>query len=136
VLAGQTTKWKDIGAFMTFKQTMMNKVVRVEILGFLAAILACWLTEWFDPPFSYQQVLIESLALLILGWSIVHWTIHSIEHIRELEGFILMCATCKSVKVDGKWERIEQVLGYDRPRSISHGICPTCLEKFQKDFKS
>lgn len=114
----------------------MNKVVRVEILGFLAAILTCWATEWLDPPFSYQQVLIESLVLLFLGWTIVRWTIHSIEHIRELEGFILMCATCKSVKVDGKWERIDTALGYDQPRSISHGVCPSCMEKLLKDLKN
>jgi len=121
---------------MTFKQMMLSKVVRVEIIGFFAAILTCWITEIFDPPFSFQQVLIESFVLLILGWSIMRWTIHSIQHIRELEGFILICATCKSVKVDGKWERIETVLGYDQPRNISHGVCPACMEKFEKDFKN
>ena len=121
---------------MSIKKTIKSKVVKVEIIGFLMAILVCWVTELFDPPFSYQQVLIESLVLLILGWSIVRWTILSVEHIRELEGFIMMCATCKSVKVDGKWERIEQALGYDQSLSISHGVCPACMEKFQKDFKS
>jgi len=121
---------------MTFKQAIKYKVVSVEILGFLSAILTCWLTEWFDPPFSFQQVLIESLVLLILGWGIARWTIQTIGHVRELEGFILMCATCKAVKVDGKWERIETALGYDQPRSISHGICPTCFEKYQKEFKN
>jgi len=121
---------------MSIKQTIKNKVVRVEILGFLLAILTCWITEWFDPPFSFQQVIIESLVLLILGWSTVTWTIRTVERIRVLEGFILMCASCKSVKVNDKWERIESVLGYDQPMNISHGLCPTCFEKYQKEFRN
>lgn len=36
-------------------------------LGFLSAILICWLTEYLDPPFSYLQVIIESMGIILLG---------------------------------------------------------------------
>ena len=121
---------------MLSNQSMKRKVVGGEIFGFLLAILTCWITEIFDPPFSMQQVLIESLALLILGGSIVRWTLNALERIRKLEGFILMCASCKSVKVDGKWAKVETVLGHDQPLRISHGMCPDCFEKFQREFRN
>lgn len=120
---------------MSIRRTLRNKVVSGEILGFLAAILTCWVTEMVDPPFNLQQVIIETVALLILGWSIVHWTIRSIDHIRELEGFVLMCASCKSVKLDGKWVKVESVLG-DQTLKISHGICPSCFDQIRADFRA
>lgn len=120
---------------MSIRQTLKTKVVSGEIIGFLTAILTCWVTEMVDPPFSLQQVIIETVVLLLLGWSIVRRTIRSIEHIRELEGFVLMCASCKSVKVDGKWVKVESVLG-DQTLKISHGICPSCFDQIRADFRT
>ncbi len=54
-----------LGAILSIKTTLKNKVVAGEILGLFMAILTCWVTELFDPLFSFQQVLIESLVLII-----------------------------------------------------------------------
>ena len=120
---------------MTFTQGLKEKVVIIEMTGFAIAILTDWLTELYDPPFSFQQVLIESLIALVIGWIVVRLTLKMLGRIRKLEGFMFMCASCGAIKVDGQWTPRETVLGHSQAPTMSHGICPTCRKKFQTDFK-
>jgi hypothetical protein len=39
-----------------------------SILGFSLAVATCWLTEVFDPPFSFTQVSIETLVIGIVSF--------------------------------------------------------------------
>ena len=103
-------------------------MVLLQALGFLLAIATCWATEALDPPFSIQQVSAETLVLSLLGILSVLWTRKTVNRIKTLEGFIVMCANCKSVRVDGAWVRIEQFMGEGAEVTFSHGICPTCSE--------
>ena len=121
---------------LTFKAGLKEQVVVIELLGFFLVIVACWLTEAFDPPFSLQQVLIETVVISILGRFVISRTLAILGRVKELEGFIMMCASCKAVKLDDEWTSIEKILGSDRSLQISHGICPACHKKFQADFRN
>jgi PAS domain S-box-containing protein len=54
--------------------------------------------------------------------------------VKNLSGMIPICAWCKSVRSDtGYWQTVEQYVRNHSDARFSHGVCPTCSEKFKKD---
>jgi len=105
-----------------------------EGLGFLLALLTCWVTECFDPPFSYTQVIIESIIIGVLGWVTLYLTWRLIQRIKYLEGFLVICSSCKSVRIDDRWVGIEHALTDNANVQLSHGLCPQCAETLYGKF--
>jgi CHASE3 domain sensor protein len=60
---------------------------------------------------------------------------NTLAHIKILSGLIPICAWCKKVRSDtGYWETVEQyVRGHSEAR-FSHGVCPSCAEKFKDEI--
>jgi len=114
----------------SYSRIARSRVIVFEAVGFCVAVAACWVTEWFDPPFSLQQVLVESGIILALGAATSYWTSRMIQRIRFLEGFMVICANCKKVRVDDDWITIEQFLKSTSDVMLSHGMCPRCIEEF------
>ena len=59
-------------------------------------------------------------------------------YVRRGEDFVRMCAWCKRVELGGEWADVEKALGqlriferHDVP-SVTHGICPDCLDSMQR----
>ena len=71
---------------MQLKHSAQKQLLWLEYIGFSLAILICWATEIFDPPFSFHQVLIETIALAILGCFIIYWTRRLLVNLRYWEG--------------------------------------------------
>lgn len=112
------------------KISVLKWALIAEIGGFIFIILSCWLTEFYDPPFSWSQVLIETGAIVILGSITVCLTLQLIKRIKYLEGFLVICASCKRIKeIDGKWVNVEQVISNKSELQFSHGVCPECAKK-------
>ena len=105
-----------------------EKVLFLEVVGFSLAILISWITEWFDPPFSVSQVAIESFVILLLGAYTIHATRLLMGRIKRLEGFMVICASCKRVRIDDRWVNIEDVMASGGDLLVSHGVCPQCAE--------
>ncbi|HVP15424.1 MAG TPA: hypothetical protein VMS88_07755 [Terriglobales bacterium] len=105
-------------------------IVVFETAGFLIAAAACWVTEWLDPPFHAQQVIVLSAAILALGTVTVTWTVHALRRIRFLEGFLVICAGCKKVRLGEEWVAIESFLGTTSDLRLSHGMCPHCADLY------
>jgi hypothetical protein len=105
-----------------------------EGLGFLLAVLTLWVTEYLDPPFSATQVIIESIVIILLGCFTVNLTRRLIHRIKYLEGFLVMCSSCKSVRIDDRWVRIENVITDNSELQLSHSLCPPCTEKLYGKF--
>jgi len=58
----------------------------------------------------------------------------TLAHVKTLSGLIPICAWCKSVRSDtGYWQTVEQYVRSHSEASFSHGVCPSCAEKFKKD---
>ena len=54
--------------------------------------------------------------------------------VKMLSGLIPICAWCKNVRSDtGYWQTVEQYVRHHSEARFSHGVCPSCAEKFKKD---
>ena len=104
------------------------------VIGFLIAALTCWITEYFDPPFSYGQVIIESMIIGVLGWITVYLVRRLIQRIKYLEGFLVICSSCKSAKINDRWTSIDDVITKNSELQLSHGLCPQCAVKLYGEF--
>ena len=112
------------------KISALKWILIAEIGGFIFIILTCWVTEFYDPPFSWSQVLIETVATVILGSLTVYLTLQLIKRIKYLEGLMVICASCKRVReIDGKWVNIEQIISSKSELQFSHGVCAECAKK-------
>ena len=108
----------------------LRGILIFEIVGFLLIMLICWVTEVYDPPFSLSQVIIESIAIIILAYVTIYSTWKIIKRIKYLEGFMVICASCKRVKEpDDKWVSLEQNITDKSDLQFSHGVCPECAQK-------
>ncbi|HTR42176.1 MAG TPA: PAS domain S-box protein [Pseudomonadales bacterium] len=60
----------------------------------------------------------------------------TLAHVKTLSGLIPICAWCKSVRSDtGYWQSVEQYVRMHSDASFSHGMCPSCAEKFKNDIR-
>ena len=54
-------------------------------------------------------------------------------HTQKLETLLHVCAWCKKIRDDADWVTLENYLQKQTGSPLTHGICPTCLPKFQED---
>ena len=55
--------------------------------------------------------------------------------LRTLRGMLPICATCKRIRDDrGYWEQVETYLAKHSDILFSHGLCPQCLEAYERQF--
>ena len=59
-----------------------------------------------------------------------------LEHeIKTLKGIIPICSYCKKIRDDKEiWHQLESYISKNSEALFSHGVCPSCKEKFLKDF--
>ena len=56
-------------------------------------------------------------------------------HIAILRDLLPMCASCHKIRDDhGYWSQVEQYLESHTRTTLTHGICPECLQKWYPDF--
>jgi sigma-B regulation protein RsbU (phosphoserine phosphatase) len=62
----------------------------------------------------------------------------AMSQVKEMVGLLPMCMYCKNVRNDQDyWEQVENYIMANSKALCSHGICPSCFEKFVKpDLKS
>ena len=59
----------------------------------------------------------------------------SLEKVKQLKGFIPICASCKKIRDDkGYWNQIESYIRKHSEAEFSHGICPDCVKKLYPDI--
>ena len=55
----------------------------------------------------------------------------ALAHVHRLQGIIPICAHCHSVRRDPEtWQRLESYVAEHSEAKFSHGICPSCLERY------
>jgi sigma-B regulation protein RsbU (phosphoserine phosphatase) len=55
--------------------------------------------------------------------------------VRRLQGLLPICGYCKCIRDDKNyWHQVEAYVKTHSEAEFSHGICPACLEKVEKDF--
>ncbi len=59
---------------------------------------------------------------------------NSLAQVKQLGGLLPICAWCKNVRDDKDyWQSVEEYLTERTDARFSHGICPTCLEKAERE---
>lgn len=117
------------------KNHVIKRAAILEIVGFLFLILTSWVMEYYDPPFSWAQAAVETIAIIIVGSITIYFTWKFIERIKYLEGFMIICASCKRVQeTEGKWIPIEEIISKKSDLQLTHGICPECAKKLYGEY--
>ncbi|MGA1867921.1 MAG: hypothetical protein ACMUJM_05165 [bacterium] len=121
------------------KNKVFKNIVLIESIGFLIVILFLWMDEIFDIPhilFGYESTPInvaesiyETIIVLSLGIVVIGITLYLFKKIRRLEGFLVVCAFCKKIRVRGKWIPIEIYIKEHSDAECSHSFCPECGAK-------
>lgn len=92
-----------------------------------------------DTATSFDQrigeAVIELVILtLIIGIELVLIT-KLYRRIRILEGFLPICANCKRIRHDGRWDQIETYISKHSRAEFTHSICPDCVKELYPDFQ-
>ncbi len=126
-----------------------RSIIVLEIVGFLLVIAVAWMTAIFDPPYMFlngpaptvsfkpidiYETVFQTAVIVMVATAIVFITARVVGRIKYLEGFMLVCASCKKVKVDENWVQIEKVLSDNSGLRFSHGICPACAAALYPDM--
>ncbi len=117
----------------------MSRIVILEVVGFVAVVAVIWLDELADLPYyllgtprtpgRLPEAFLESLLVLIVCAGVVASTIWLFRRIERLESYIVMCAWCRRVRVDGRWITFEEYLCEKDNLETSHGLCNACAEE-------
>ncbi len=63
--------------------------------------------------------------------------VRQLEEIRTLRGFVPICMHCKLLRNDeGFWETVEVYIRENTEAICSHGLCPTCLDKYYPESEN
>jgi len=125
----------------------------------LALALTCavvWLivdittgTPYSVPWYRYWNTLIRYVAFVVLALLIARMKelmaeqekaltgslTHALAEVRELQGLLPICATCKKIRNDqGYWEHIEVYIAAHSQTEFTHSICPECTQRFYADL--
>jgi hypothetical protein len=121
------------------KNLRLTKIVMYQNFGFLTIIVLCYLDELLKLPtllfsdhpfeFMYRRSTLEMLLFLAVWLLVSGSTRRLLQRLRDLEGFMRVCAWCRRIDYKGEWMRMEDFMqqGFDTP--TTHGICPECLHK-------
>lgn len=59
----------------------------------------------------------------------------TLANVRTLQGLIPVCAWCHKIREDsGYWESVESYLSHLEGTAVTHGICPECAAKLERDM--
>jgi hypothetical protein len=57
-----------------------------------------------------------------------------IGRIKILEGFLPICASCKKIRHQDRWEQIESYISRNSLACFSHSLCPDCQKKLYPEL--
>ena len=98
-------------------------------------------TTW-DLPGTLLESMINAVArmsvfvvIAVLADRVASQTRELRQEVQQLEGLLPICSHCKKIKNDdGDWEVMEHYISDRSQAEFTHGICPTCLEKYYPDI--
>jgi len=127
------------------KRLVSRRVIGLEAVAFALVIITIWLDEGLDlphrllgaaaTPFNWQESLLESVFIAVLGVAIVRVTALLFARMRHLEGILPICAACKKIRDEGgHWHTVECYVRDRTEAEFSHGICPECARRLYPEL--
>ena len=121
------------------KEQFIKKIIRVEIIGFLIAIIISWLDEFLDlphiffgaspSPINYFESIFETTLLSVIAIIIIVITHMLLQRLNFLEGILPVCSFCKKIRIKKQWVPIERYIRDRSEADFSHSVCPECAEQ-------
>ena len=118
---------------------VLNLLILTESIGFMLVLSFLWLDElldmphniWGEPtsPVRTKECGMESVFVIIAWLLVLFITRKLVKRIEELESYVVMCAWCRKIRIDGRWISIEEFLDKKIRIQTSHGMCEVCHEK-------
>jgi len=120
-----------------------NTILWNETVGFSLMIGLSWLTELLRIPHylfgetfvpNWHRAMLRS-AIVLLIWAWVYGiTKKLLKRMHYLEEFLRTCSWCRKVCHDGRWMTVDDYFNSEFATRTTHGMCPECSEKWEKDF--
>jgi len=62
---------------------------------------------------------------------------NALARVKQLQGLLPICCYCKKIRDDKNyWQQVENYISEHSEAQFTHGICPSCIEKYiKKDLK-
>ena len=118
------------------KKQFAKRIIGIEIVGFLSAILIVWIDEILDiphiifgaldTPINYLESIFESALIALLAIVIISLTHTILKRLRYLEGILPVCSFCNKIRSKERWVPIEDYISEHSAAAFSHGVCPEC----------
>ena len=87
-----------------------------------------------DEPVSRLQVAVRVISLQQRLAERVAELEAALGRVRQLHGLLPICAYCKRIRDDQNyWRQVESYLADHSEVQLSHGICPSCLERVMSE---
>ena len=120
------------------KEQLINRIIWIEITGFLSIIMIIWLDEFIDIPHilfgamatppNYPESVFETFLIVLLALIIVILTNTILKRLEFFEGILPICSFCKKIQSESSWIPIEQYISSYSKADFSHSLCPECTE--------
>jgi hypothetical protein len=60
----------------------------------------------------------------------------ALSNVKQLQGLLPICSYCKRIRGDDQyWQQVDTYLAEHTEAQFSHGICPPCYEKAEKEIE-
>jgi hypothetical protein len=115
-----------------------------QFMAFMMFILMIWLNEvmdlsalWFGNAPSefnmFRGCVLTTMAIIMAIITVGHTYVQQKQIIR---GLLTVCAECRKIRMDEEvWEQLDQYITDHSLALISHGLCPHCFERMQKEIE-
>jgi hypothetical protein len=147
-------QWLSLSLSILLVDYLAGPFVHVSILFIIPVTAAAWhrgigfalplavVLPWFrlvffrfwEPPWSWPEVVTNSVvrSLVFVAFAILTRQLRrQADEIRQLHGILPICSYCKRIRDEAdEWHAIEKYISDQSEARFSHGICPTCLEKY------
>jgi hypothetical protein len=78
---------------------------------------------------NLREAAFETFVILLVAVPVVFHTRRVVTRPFYFEGFLRVCAWCRSVEHEGDWIPVAEFFQERFDVSTSHGICPVCFAK-------
>ncbi len=59
----------------------------------------------------------------------------ALANVKTLQGLLPICSSCKRIRDDeGYWHQVESYVRAHSEADFSHGLCPTCVERYFPEY--
>jgi len=114
-----------------------------QFIGFTLLLCMVWVSETMDLPnlffgiphedINIFRACLISAAVILCAIIVVGNTYLQQKHI--ISGLLLVCSSCQKIKVnEDKWKYMDEYVSEHSLAEFSHGLCPECYEKMNKEI--